>query len=44
MVLFFIDLKAAFDLVNRRKLIKTLIKTGVNEKLIRRSEEVLREF
>lgn len=39
----FIDLKAAFDSVDRRVLVKTLGKRGVRGGLIRRIEKVIRE-
>lgn len=43
MVATFIDLKAAFDSVDRRVLVKTLEKRGVRGGLIRRIEKVIRE-
>ncbi|XP_070529779.1 calponin homology domain-containing protein DDB_G0272472-like [Cardiocondyla obscurior] len=43
MVIVFIDMKAAFDSVDRRKLVETMKKRGVREGLIRRCEEILEE-
>ena len=43
MVIFFIDLKAAFDSVDRVVLGKAMRKRGVREGLVERCEEVLRE-
>ncbi|KAL6420056.1 hypothetical protein ACFW04_011913 [Cataglyphis niger] len=40
---FFIDLKAAFDSVNRRKLVEAMSERRVKEGLVRRSEDILRE-
>lgn len=42
LVAFFIDLKAAFDSVDRRKLMKAM-REGVREGLIKRSEDILRK-
>ncbi|XP_070531356.1 golgin subfamily A member 6-like protein 7 [Cardiocondyla obscurior] len=42
-VIVFIDMKAAFDSVDRRKLVETMKKRGVREGLIRRCEEILEE-
>ncbi|KAL6418016.1 hypothetical protein ACFW04_013055 [Cataglyphis niger] len=44
LVAFFIDLKAAFDSVDRRKLVEAMRERGVRERLIRRSEDILREI
>ena len=43
MVIFFIDLKAAFDSVDREVLVKEMRKRGVREGLAKRCEEVLKE-
>lgn len=43
LIALFVDLKAAFDSVDRRELIKTMKKIGVRERLIKRIEELLRE-
>ncbi|XP_071572354.1 uncharacterized protein [Temnothorax nylanderi] len=43
MTVFFVDLKAAFDSVDKRVLIKTMRERGVRQGLIDRVEEVLRE-
>ncbi|XP_011877581.1 PREDICTED: uncharacterized protein LOC105567363, partial [Vollenhovia emeryi] len=43
MVVMFMDLKAAFDSVNREILVESMRKRGVSEGLIERSEEILRE-
>ncbi|XP_070513034.1 golgin subfamily A member 6-like protein 6 [Cardiocondyla obscurior] len=43
MVIVFIDMRAAFDSVDRRKLVETMKKRGVREGLIRRCEEILEE-
>ncbi|XP_011874237.1 PREDICTED: uncharacterized protein LOC105565552, partial [Vollenhovia emeryi] len=43
MVVMFMDLKAAFDSVNREILVENMRKRGVNEGLIERCEEILRE-
>lgn len=37
------DLKAAFDSVDRMKLVEALARRGVDGKLVRRCKEVLRE-
>lgn len=42
-VLFYVDLKAAFDSVDREKLVEALIKRGVDGNLVSRCKEVLRE-
>ncbi|KAL6431939.1 hypothetical protein ACFW04_007396 [Cataglyphis niger] len=43
LIAFFIDLKAAFDSVDRRKLVEAMRERGVREGLIRRSEDIMRE-
>ncbi|XP_076659971.1 uncharacterized protein LOC143363245 [Halictus rubicundus] len=43
MVIFFVDLKAAFDSVDREVLVKALRERGVREGLVVRCEEMLRE-
>ncbi|KAL6419347.1 hypothetical protein ACFW04_013926 [Cataglyphis niger] len=43
LVAFFIDLKAAFDSVDRRKLVEAMRERGVREGLVTRSEDILRE-
>lgn len=43
MVVLFVDLKTAFDSVDRGKLIEAMRERGVREGLVRRCEEVLRE-
>ncbi|KAL6419709.1 hypothetical protein ACFW04_013673 [Cataglyphis niger] len=43
LITFFIDLKAAFDSVDRRKLVEAMRERGVREELIRRSEDIMRE-
>lgn len=43
MVVLFVDLKTAFDLIDRGKLIEAMRERGVREGLVRRCEEVLRE-
>ncbi|XP_076660538.1 uncharacterized protein LOC143363894 [Halictus rubicundus] len=43
MVIFFVDLKAAFDAVDREILVKALRERGVREGLVVRCEEMLRE-
>lgn len=42
-IAFFVDLKAAFDSVDRKNLIKALRERGVREGLVERIEEMLRE-
>jgi len=42
-VALFINLKAAFDSVDRRVLIEAMRESGIGEKLIERVEEVIRE-
>ncbi|KAL6433514.1 hypothetical protein ACFW04_006544 [Cataglyphis niger] len=44
LIAFFIDLKAAFDSVDRRKLVEAMRERGVREGLIRRSEDIMREI
>lgn len=39
----FIDLKAAFDSVDRRRLVSAMKERGVREGLVERVQEVLRE-
>ncbi|KAL6419175.1 hypothetical protein ACFW04_014052 [Cataglyphis niger] len=43
LVAFFIDLKTAFDSVDRRKLVKVMRERGVREGLVKRSDDILRE-
>jgi len=43
MVVLFVDLKTAFDSVDREKLIEAMRERGVREGLVRRCEEVLKE-
>lgn len=43
MIILFVDMKTAFDSVDREKLIETMRKRGVREGLVRRCKEVLRE-
>lgn len=43
MVVLFVDLKAAFDSVNRGVLLKALRERGVRERLVKRCEEIVRE-
>ncbi|KAL6421061.1 hypothetical protein ACFW04_013585 [Cataglyphis niger] len=43
LIAFFIDLKAAFDSVDRRKLVEAMRERGMREGLIRRSEDIMRE-
>lgn len=43
MVAFFIDLKAAFDLIDRRILVKEMSKREIRKGLVDRIEEMLRE-
>ncbi|KAL6420494.1 hypothetical protein ACFW04_013829 [Cataglyphis niger] len=44
LIAFFIDLKAAFDSVDRRKLVEAMRERGVRKGLIRRSEDIMREI
>lgn len=39
----FVDLKAAFDSVDRKVLIETMTERGIRERLIERVEEIMRE-
>ncbi|KAL6421679.1 hypothetical protein ACFW04_014492 [Cataglyphis niger] len=43
LVAFFIDLKAAFDSVDRRKLVEAMKERGMREELIRKSENIMKE-
>lgn len=43
-VLFFVDLRAAFDSVDRRKLLKAMEERGVRKGLIRRCKDVVGEI
>lgn len=43
LIALFVDLRAAFDTVDRGVLIKTMRRKGVREGLVKRVEEVLRE-
>ncbi|KAL6420898.1 hypothetical protein ACFW04_011880 [Cataglyphis niger] len=43
LVAFFIDVKAAFDSVDRRKLVEAMRKRGVREELVRRNEDIMKE-
>jgi len=43
LVAFFVDLRAAFDSVDREVLGKEMKKRGVRERLVRRCEDMLRE-
>lgn len=43
MVIMFIDVKAAFDSVDRGRLVEAMRKEGVREGLVKRCEGVLRE-
>lgn len=43
-VILFVDLKTAFDSVDREKLVKTIRERGVKEGLVKRCEEVLKEM
>lgn len=43
MVGFFVDLKAAFDSVDRRKLIRSMRERGVREGLVKRCGTILRK-
>lgn len=43
MVILFVDMKAAFDSVDRGKLIEAMRRRGVREGIVRRCMEILRE-
>lgn len=43
LIAFFVDLKAAFDSVDRREVIKTMMERGMREGLIDRVEEIMKE-
>lgn len=43
LILMFLDLRAAFDLVDRRQISETMRKKGLKKGLVRRCEEVMRE-
>lgn len=42
MVMMFVDMKAAFDLVNREILVQTMRRKGVREDLVVRCKEILK--
>jgi len=44
MIALFVDLKAAFDSVDREVLIKAMKGRGIKEGLVKRVEQVLREM
>lgn len=43
LIALFVDLRAAFDSVNRRVLVKAIKRKGIREGLMRRIEDVIRE-
>lgn len=43
LVAFFVNLKAAFDSIDRRILVKTMRERGIRTELVEKVEEVLRE-
>lgn len=40
---FFIDLRAAFDTINRKKLIEVMKKNGITEQLVKAVEEIYKD-
>lgn len=42
MIILFVDFKAAFDLVDRGKMVRAMRKKGVKKGLVKRCEEVLK--
>lgn len=43
MIALFVDLKAAFDMIDREVLVETMRERGIREGLVRRVEEIFRE-